>query len=216
MPDLPAPLILTLALDEAAQTYFNALRRQHFPPGINYLAAHLTLFHHLPGASLAEVSQLLQAQARTQHPLALQVAGLRSLGRGVAFTIENEELRALHRTLQTTFAPSTSRPRTSRSCSRTSPFKTRWLLPKPGSCWPACRPTLLRLGPWARGCTCGPTGAAPGRAWPGFPSGAEPAGRPQHTGHRSGGLQRHSASGFSPTCSATKSCSSSATISSAS
>lgn len=106
MPDeTPAPLILTLALDNAAQTYFNALRRQHFPPHINYLAAHLTLFHHLPGAGLAAVQAHLQALAATRHPLALHVAGLRSLGQGVAFSIESDELRDLHRQLQAEFAP---------------------------------------------------------------------------------------------------------------
>ena len=105
MPDSPAPLILTLALDAAAHTYFNALRRQHFPPKINHLAAHLTLFHHLPGAELAAVQAQLQAVAAGQRPLPLQVSGLRSLGRGVAFTLENEELRHLHRRLQAAFAP---------------------------------------------------------------------------------------------------------------
>ena len=101
----PAPLILTLALDAAAQAYFNALRRQHFPPAINYLAAHLTLFHHLPGAELAAVQAHVRAIAASQRPLPLPVTGLRSLGRGVAFTLENEELRGLHHRLQTAFAP---------------------------------------------------------------------------------------------------------------
>ncbi len=100
----PAPLILTLALDADTQTYFNALRRQHFPPKINYLAAHLTLFHHLPGTELAAVRAQLAAIAGTLRPLPLQVTGLRSLGRGVAFTLENDALRALHRQLQTAFA----------------------------------------------------------------------------------------------------------------
>jgi 2'-5' RNA ligase len=105
MPDaLAAPLILTLALDAASQTYFDALRRQHFPPAINYLAAHLTLFHHLPGAELAAVRAHLQALAQARPPLALRVTGLRSLGRGVAFTLENDKLRALHRQLQADFA----------------------------------------------------------------------------------------------------------------
>lgn len=99
-----APLILTLALDDAAHTYFNALRRQHFPPKINYLAAHLTLFHHLPGLARKEVCEQLRDYCRTRQPLPLQVTGLRSLGRGVAFTLENDELRALHRQLQQTFA----------------------------------------------------------------------------------------------------------------
>jgi 2'-5' RNA ligase len=106
MPDpAPAPLILTLTLDDAAQTYFNALRRQHFPAPINYLEAHLTLFHHLPGAEVAAVGEYLGQFCRARHPLPLRVTGLRSLGRGVAFTLENEELRALHRQLQTDFAP---------------------------------------------------------------------------------------------------------------
>ena len=99
-----APLILTLALDGAAQTYFNALRRQHFPPKINYLDAHLTLFHHLPGPDPEAVAAQLREICRAQHPLSLRVTGLRSLGRGVAFTLENEELRALHRHLQAAFA----------------------------------------------------------------------------------------------------------------
>ncbi|MBF9224112.1 2'-5' RNA ligase family protein [Hymenobacter ruricola] len=105
LPADDAPLILTLTLDDATQTYFNDLRRQHFPPHINYLAAHLTLFHHLPGAERARLSEKLQALCRAQSPLPLQVTGLRSLGRGVAFTLENAELRALHRRLQTDFAP---------------------------------------------------------------------------------------------------------------
>jgi 2'-5' RNA ligase len=100
-----APLILTLALDEATQTYFNGLRQQHFPPKINYLAAHLTLFHHLPGPELASISETLRRLSQALGPLPLQVTGLRSLGRGVAFTIENEQLRALHRQLQAAFAP---------------------------------------------------------------------------------------------------------------
>ena len=105
MPDSEAPLILSLMLDDAAQTYFNALRRQHFPARINYLAAHLTLFHHLPGAELDAVSAQLHSLCRAQPPLPLAVTGLRSLGRGVAFTLENEELRALHHRLQQGFAP---------------------------------------------------------------------------------------------------------------
>lgn len=103
--DTDAPLILTLILDDESQAYFNDLRQQHFPPKINYLAAHLTLFHHLPGPELAAVSEQLHAVCQQQPELPLQVTGLRSLGRGVAFTLENAELRALHRQLQTLFAP---------------------------------------------------------------------------------------------------------------
>lgn len=101
----PAPLILTLALDADSQAYFDELRRQHFPPKINYLAAHVTLFHHLPGEDEALLKDELAAASRALGPLPVQVAGLRSLGRGVAFNLENAELRALHRRLQTAWAP---------------------------------------------------------------------------------------------------------------
>ena len=99
-----APLILTLAVDDAAHTYFSALRRQHFPPKINYLAAHLTLFHHLPGGEMDAVCEHLQARCQELGQLPLQVTGLRSLGRGVAFTLHNAELLSLHQQLQKTFA----------------------------------------------------------------------------------------------------------------
>ena len=105
MSETAPPLILTLTLDAAAQAYFNALRARHFPPAINHLAAHLTLFHHLPGAELPAVQARLHAVARATGALPLRVAGLRSLGRGVAFTLESDGLRALHRRLQTDFAP---------------------------------------------------------------------------------------------------------------
>ena len=105
MSDSEAPLILSLMLDNAAQTYFNALRRQHFPARINYLAAHLTLFHHLPEAGREAVEAQLHDLSRAQRPLPLAVTGLRSLGRGVAFTLENPDLRALHGRLQAAFGP---------------------------------------------------------------------------------------------------------------
>ncbi|HEX8327494.1 MAG TPA: 2'-5' RNA ligase family protein [Hymenobacter sp.] len=99
-----APLILTLTLDEATQAHFDALRLAHFPPKINYLAAHLTLFHHLPGLAREEVREVLRAESSARRPLPLHVTGLRSLGRGVAYLLENDDLRALHRELQQVFA----------------------------------------------------------------------------------------------------------------
>ena len=100
MPDF-APLILTLTLDPASQAYFEALRRQHFPPALNHLAAHVTLFHHLPGAEEATIRAQLRAFCQVQPALPLHVAGLRFLGRGVAFQLENDALRTLHQRLQT-------------------------------------------------------------------------------------------------------------------
>lgn len=40
--------ILTAKLDEKSQKLLNSLRKEHFPAHLNYLDAHLTLFHQFP------------------------------------------------------------------------------------------------------------------------------------------------------------------------
>jgi 2'-5' RNA ligase len=106
MPSTPAsaPLILTLALDAASQAHFNELRQQHFPPERNYLQAHVTLFHHLPSEEQPAIAAELQRLVLGQSALPLRVTGLRFLGRGVAYDLENPQLQQLHRHLQTTWA----------------------------------------------------------------------------------------------------------------
>lgn len=97
----PAPLILTLTLDAASQAFFDDLRRQHFPLQINYLRAHLTLFHALPGAGYEAIAAYLaEAAAARPAPLPLQATGVRFMGRGVMYVLENAELLALHRRWQ--------------------------------------------------------------------------------------------------------------------
>lgn len=100
MPALDAPLILTLQLDEAAQAFFDERRRLYFPPARNYLAAHLTLFHHLPGEQLDDIEAYLAARCRAQPPVELRVTGLQFLGRGVAYRLSSPFTEALHRELQ--------------------------------------------------------------------------------------------------------------------
>lgn len=90
-----APLILTLTLDPASFARLDALRRAHFPPERNQLPAHLTLFHALPGTALPEVAANLATLAAGTAAPALRFAGLRSLGRGVAITVESPGLAAL-------------------------------------------------------------------------------------------------------------------------
>ena len=87
------PLILALKLDDASFAYLNRLRKAHFPPAINYLDAHLTLFHHLP--DVPAVTDLLRTVAGAQPPMLLEVTGLMKLGRGVAFRLKSEPLVAL-------------------------------------------------------------------------------------------------------------------------
>lgn len=89
------PLILTLRLDEESFALFNGLRQRHFPSAINYIDAHLTLFHHLP--PVPEVTALLREVAARHPVIPLEVPGLMKLGRGVAFRITGPaliELRA--------------------------------------------------------------------------------------------------------------------------
>ena len=83
----PDPLVLTLALDPAMQARFDDLRRQHFPPERNHLAAHVTVFHALPGDRVADVLADLHDGAPIA-PLPLTVSGVRFLGRGVAYDLE--------------------------------------------------------------------------------------------------------------------------------
>jgi 2'-5' RNA ligase len=99
------PLILTARMDERSQERFDRLRELHFPPERNYLNAHLTLFHRLPGEREAEISAELREACRDQDPLILAVTGLRFLGRGVAYELSSAELSALRRKLARRWEP---------------------------------------------------------------------------------------------------------------
>ena len=99
--DLPAPdpLILTAALDPDATGRFQALRDRHFPPALNIVPAHLTLFHKLPGNEARRIDGDLRAACATLDPIPFRTAGLRFLGRGVAIEVAADGLSALRGTL---------------------------------------------------------------------------------------------------------------------
>jgi hypothetical protein len=92
------PLILTLLLNEEAETFFNILRQQHFPPERNYLKAHLTLFHHLPQEP--KIHDDIKTICANQKPIVLQVVDVMPIGRGVAYKLESEMLQQVHKRLQ--------------------------------------------------------------------------------------------------------------------
>jgi hypothetical protein len=85
------PLIVTAELAPADFAWLDELRRAHFPPERNVLAAHLTMFHALAPSALDEVKQQLALQAGGSPPRAM-VAGLLNLGGGVAYRIVSDEL----------------------------------------------------------------------------------------------------------------------------
>src|SRR3712207_5253794 len=97
--DQPAPLILTLRFDERSFAFLQAQRQRFFPPERNLIPAHLTLFHKLPGEHLAIIRRDVEALTSAQQPFRLDVTGLRSLGRGTAYTLASPDLEFLRREL---------------------------------------------------------------------------------------------------------------------
>ena len=95
----PAPLILSLTLAPDGQARLDRLRTAHFPPQRNFLAAHVTMFHHLPGADIAGIAVDLAGIAAGTAPFTVRVARLQSLGRGVALALEADLLVRLRAAL---------------------------------------------------------------------------------------------------------------------
>jgi 2'-5' RNA ligase len=86
--------VVTLRLDEVSFARLELLRRRYFPPDINCLSAHLTLFHALTDE---QVSRLPIALPRlTGKSMPLQFARPTLIGRGVAIEVARGELSDLH------------------------------------------------------------------------------------------------------------------------
>jgi 2'-5' RNA ligase len=88
------PLVVTLLLDDDSQRRFDRLRAEHFPADRNHLAAHVTLFHALPGEHGDAVAADLAAAA-DRPAFDVEVTGVRLLGRGVAYTLASPEVDQL-------------------------------------------------------------------------------------------------------------------------
>jgi hypothetical protein len=91
----PRPFVVTAELDEQSFAWLDGLRRAHFPPERNHLAAHLTLFHALPGALHDQVGAELLAVSTTAVTIDGVAARWMLLGRGVAMALEAPALVAL-------------------------------------------------------------------------------------------------------------------------
>ena len=94
-----APLILTLKLDKRTFDVMNGLRQQHFPPERNFLPAHITLFHALPGEAERAIREHLNVFCRQTPAPLLLFSKLRFLGRGVAIEVDSPELNRLRKQL---------------------------------------------------------------------------------------------------------------------
>lgn len=99
---MQTPLIVSATLSAPTQAWLDGLRTRYFPPERNHLAAHLTLFHALPGRLLAEVKRALQQAVQTEAPEA-HLTGIMPLGRGFAVRIRAPKLQSIHEGLQVLF-----------------------------------------------------------------------------------------------------------------
>jgi hypothetical protein len=101
---LTAPLVVTLLLEQEAQRRFDELRSRHFPADRLVVGAHVTLFHAVPGEHEDAVRADLAAAADRPGFDAL-VAGVRMLGRGVAFDLRSDDVTGLRTALARRWAP---------------------------------------------------------------------------------------------------------------
>lgn len=98
------PIIITLAIDASAQAAFDTLRQAHFPPERNWLAAHVTLFHKVPGEHRETVERHCSEVAKGRSSFEIDALGPMLLGHGVAIALGSAELAAVRGLLAKRFA----------------------------------------------------------------------------------------------------------------
>lgn len=96
-------MILTARIAEPDLIPFDQLRQTHFPPDRNFLRAHLTMFHRLPGEYLDSILESLKCAATGRSTISAQVSGVRHLGAGVAFAIDSPALTSVRDVLRSDF-----------------------------------------------------------------------------------------------------------------
>ncbi len=89
--------VLTLRMDGASQARFDGERRRYYPAERNRIGAHLTMFHTLPGDEVMWAA--MRGIAAGYGAFRMEVTGMRSMGRGVAYRLASGRLMELHREL---------------------------------------------------------------------------------------------------------------------
>lgn len=93
--DKAGPFIVTAELPGDVLAWADGLRRAHFPPERNHLAAHVTLFHAFAPSLREELKPLLAGLAGEIAPVPVRIIGLMNLGRGTAIALESPGMLAL-------------------------------------------------------------------------------------------------------------------------
>lgn len=165
------PFIVTAKLGPAEQSYFDRLRRTHFPPERNHLHAHVTLFHAFAPSLLEELRDYLPRVAGEFAAPEGAVKGVMDLGKGTAIALEAPQLLALRAIIAEHFRGSLTaqdlhepRPHITiqnkvtkdeaRALQSGLPAVLAPWLAKPPFAFPALELWHYRGGPWERVKTC--------------------------------------------------------------
>ncbi|WP_031555206.1 2'-5' RNA ligase family protein [Parvularcula oceani] len=98
------PIILTLQLDAETQGFFDRERQRWFPPRLDQVPAHLTLFHKLPGEEYEAVLRHVGEACARRAAFAVEVAEVVPLGKGVAYRLAARALDDLRADLAGRFS----------------------------------------------------------------------------------------------------------------
>lgn len=93
----PAPFIVTAELPGDVLAWSDGLRRAHFPPDRNKLAAHVTLFHAFAPSLREELLRTLGSYAAYHSPPRARIDALMDLGGGTALLVRSDAMQALRR-----------------------------------------------------------------------------------------------------------------------
>lgn len=99
---MSGPLIVTALFAPGDDGWLQELRRAHYPPELNRVPAHLTLFRHLPPSLEGELSARLGAATNASPPRA-EIAGVMDLGEGTALRVESADLAGIRDALADAF-----------------------------------------------------------------------------------------------------------------
>src|SRR5207302_8939675 len=92
---MSAPFIVTAELPGEILAWADGLRRAHYPPERNRLAAHVTLFHSFAPSLREELLRVLGEFAAGYRPPQARIDGLMPLGTGTALAIHSPGMLAV-------------------------------------------------------------------------------------------------------------------------
>ena len=101
---MASPIILTLQLDAASQAFFEDERRRWFPPKLNKIPAHLTMFHQLPGEEREAVVEAVARACAARTPFPVRAEEIMGMGGGFAYRVRSDALTALRGELAARFS----------------------------------------------------------------------------------------------------------------